>query len=593
MSAWAYRIKLDTVDITARVRHGSTTVDLSENASGLMDCTYRPASGTQDPDGPVFGSLTLELSIGGGGYVVVYAGTVIRATWDPKTKTYALRASTRMQEYFRALGSHAAVLAAITGATYSNAVFGDPPDDLWDYAELCMSTTEKAWWLDTSGALASSNWAAGAATATLTAADVDSEGTFSYERADAETLTNQVVLELDYQVQRKKVRSHTLTWTGPDTDVCTWWGGLGDSGHWRMPWTTDVDVMAQADAWHIPLGVRTGGPVPDGVGSVSGGDNEFDLEENASYTISYQDTCFGGSWTGPGTGDAFLTFRSVGNSWPVWSASAVGYIAFSGQITERYQITVEAAAHIAATGETVTVNRTGAYAVEGSEWPPEAPDASSATGWSADTAGDSYEDDGDETGRSAMLDCGYAWAAARIREGQRSNTLRVRAKLRTDLTLASSVSCSAYGVVAGPLKVRGLRYTMDPPRLDLDLAVSRGQGGTTDTWATPARPDTSDPVTYWEAVEEAAYPTIDATTILPTYVGLLVDSPAAPDPDTRTGLITNCSFGDNYDPGGEEYEFHFACEWPGVESQASAGVDVDAASIWEIAVINDSLAISS
>jgi hypothetical protein len=242
MPSYAYRITLGGVDITARVRLGSESVDLTENAAGLMDCTYRPESGTQDADGPMFVVLTLEANLAGA-WVTLFSGAVIRATWDPKTRAYALRASTRMQEHFRAMASHDAVLAALPGAIYSNAVFGEPPDDLWDYAELLMSTREYAYWIGTDGTLQSAAWIAKETPDEILAADdVDSAGAFAYERADAETLTNQVIVEMDYQVQRKKVRSHSMSWDGPDSSICTWWAGTGEYGQWRMPWTVDVQV---------------------------------------------------------------------------------------------------------------------------------------------------------------------------------------------------------------------------------------------------------------------------------------------------------------------------------------------------------------
>jgi hypothetical protein len=151
----------------------------------------------------MFGTLSLQVNLTGA-WVTLFSGAVIRAAWDPKTRTYALRASTRMQEYFRALGSHEAVLAALPGAIYSNAVFGEPPDDLWDYAELCMSTREYAYWIGTDDTLQSSAWAAKTTPdEILTADDVDSAGAFAYERADAETLTNQVIVEMDYQARRR------------------------------------------------------------------------------------------------------------------------------------------------------------------------------------------------------------------------------------------------------------------------------------------------------------------------------------------------------------------------------------------------------
>ncbi len=426
MPSYAYRITLGAEDITARVRLGSESVDLTDNASGLMECTYRPEDGAQDADGPMFGTLALAVNLTGA-WVTLFSGAVIRAAWDPKTRTYALRASTRMQEYFRALGSHEAVLAALPGAIYSNAVFGEPPDDLWDYAELCMSTREYAYWIGTDGTLQSSAWAAKTTPdEILTADDVDSAGAFAYERADAETLTNQVIVEMDYQVQRKKVRTHNMSWEGPDGDICTWWAGTGEYGQWRMPWTQDVQVMAEASAWNVPNGVSTDGPVPDGGGTTISGD---DQEVNATYTFSWRD-CF------PNSGDAFLIFHSIDSSWPVWAASAVGYIALTGQVTERYALTIRAEAHIAATGETVTINRSGSLPVPGSEWPPDAPTAATYAGWATDTAGDHYADDDDETARAAMLNCAYAWGAARIREGQRANNLTCQTRLRTDLDLS-------------------------------------------------------------------------------------------------------------------------------------------------------------
>jgi hypothetical protein len=294
--------------------------------------------------------------------------------------------------------------------------------------------------------------------------------------------------------------------------------------------------------------------------------------------------------------DAFLTFRSVDNSWPVWAASAVGYIALTGQVTERYALTIRAEAHIAATGETVTLNRSGSLSVPGSEWPTDAPSAATYAGWATDTAGDHYADDADETARTAMLNCAYAWGAARIREGHRANSLTCQTRLRIDLDLSSTVQVSAYGVASGPLKVRRIRHTMMPPRTELTLAVSRGKGGTSDAWAAPARPDSSDPVTYWEAHPTDPvdpYPMPDASTNLPTHVGKVIGADPEPDPDERIGLITNSQGGNNYHASGEAYSFHFAVEWPEVEEWASAGVEIDAASTWEIAVAEDSLSITA
>lgn len=586
MASWAHRIFLDGSNVTSQILLGSESVEISANASHLMDCQYRPVSGVQDPDGPVFRAISLELNISGAGWVMIFLGTVIRADWQPRERLYQIRASTRMQEYFRAMADHAAVLAAITGAKYSNAVFGDPPDDLWQYAESCISTTEAAWWLNTGGQLRTVAWAPGAsADVALGASAVDAAAGFTYTRADAESQTNQVVLEMDYQTQRKKIRKHTMQWEGPTTNICDWWEAAGGFPQWGLPWTSDLEPMVSASAWQTPAGLNTEGPVPEEARTQIDGD---DQEENGSYTFSWRDDCGHDS-------DAFLTFRSIGTSWPCWAASAVGYQPLVGEVTDQYRLTLQADAHITATGNTVTVRRSGAYAAPKTTWPA---GPAGAVAWSQDGIGDYYEDDADETERANMLDCAYAWGAARIREAMRSNDLTCSIRLRTDLTLASSVSVDAWGVTTGPLRVRALRYTMSPPRIALTLAVRRGHGGTDTMWARPARPASTDVQTYWEnkyagQTPAYTYPIPDSTTILPTHIGLTVDAVAAPDPDTRTGWICNAQKGADYKPDGIRYEPHFACEWPAVEAEATSGMEIEAASAWEIANPNDSLVITA
>ena len=138
---------------------------------------------------------------------------------------------------------------------------------------------------------------------------------------------------------------------------------------------------------------------------------------------------------------------------------------------------------------------------------------------------------------------------------------------------------------------------MMPPRTEITLAVSRGKGGTESGWAIPDRPDTSDPVTYWEwhpTDPVDPYPVPDGSTVLPTHVGKIIGATAEPDPDERVGWITNCEKGDGiYDPFGEEYTVHFAVEWPEVEQWASAGIEIDVASTWEIAVPENTLSITA
>lgn len=575
-----FRILLAGADITGRVDIGSVSVDLTENESALMDCTLRAVAGTQDPDGPTFGALALDVDLTGAGWVRVFAGLVISSEPDDRRNLYRIRASTRMQEHFRAMETPEAVAAVLPSCTWSPAVFGDAPDDLWALAQDMMSTDPADYHLTTAGTLERTAWAAKVtADVALSSAHIEAEADLVRSMAPADDQINTVNLAFDYGVTRWKVRSHTvvldvLGQMGGMTP-CTWFRGSSETyGVVDLPWRAEVDSVMQGGAWTVPAGVAYTSPVD--VSKVGDMDTQFVQE------------C-GGDRLGGG-----IVYSNLSpTDYPIFTASAVGYRANQCTVTERYEITLTAAAHLAATGATVTMARTGSCTAKAPDgWPPTA--AGPQAGWDTDTAGDDYQDQEDEVARLAMLATAYAWGRCRILEGQRAHRLICTTRIQPALTTAQSVSVACWGVTTGPLKVAAVRHTLSPLRTTITLAISRGRGGTDTAWTIPARPDTSDPVTYWEAIDGAnTYPEWDDTLELPVHVGSRPAADVNPDPDERGGFLTNARLfpGFSGDPD-KIYPEEIRVTRPEIEARASATLDVTVELGLNIAVPNDSLAVT-
>jgi len=547
---WAHRIKLNDVDVTARTALGAT-IEEGENASHLADFFYYPASGSQDTDALILQSVQIDVDVGDSDdeWVPLYLGYVIRAVWDPPQRRYEIRASNRIQEHFRSLGTTTAVRAALTGSYYSEALFGEPPEDLWEYAQLCMQTIEKDVHIDRTGSLVLVDWAAKVgADHLLDGDDVHNAGAFRFDRPDADELINQVIVQYQYRVQRFKVRAHSISWSAwsNNTDIdswCDWAIGPLTQYQFFLPNREVVEGPLTGGTWHVPGPISfTGHP-----------------ESGSNY-------CGVNGWVWVNEDSQSVTY-----------AGSTGYRAFTQSIWETYTLTFSATNAQTLYGETVTENRSAARDVDSDpSWPPDK--AVPQDGWSTDAIGDAFEDQDDETARANDLNTIYYYARARIRGAQRAHLLTVRTDLRPDISLADTVQVNVYGLDATG-KVRRLRYVLAAaPFCDVTIAISRGNGGTTDEWAVPNRPDTA--------------PTHDApasSQSLITYVGNWSGADAAPDPDTRLGWITNV-FATAAD-GTNEYIKAFRVEWPEVETEAVDEVEASATGSWEVAVNHDSLSV--
>jgi hypothetical protein len=554
VGAWSHRILLGGVDITSRTLLGSVRVEEIESGSALMDVVWRPDAG-QEATPVVLRTLALDVDTAGGtSWTRLFLGDVISATWGPRSGTYSIVGSTRLQEHFRALATPAAVLSELTGAVWSEALFGTYPDDLWEVAQGAMSTISVDVHIDRAGALALVDWeAAGTADHTLTSAHILSPEDAQLVEADADTKPTQVIVECTYTVVRHKVRSHAIGWAYYDesetSDFCTWI----QSSYWVPPTLADVGSTLDGSSWQVPGGMQS-----------------------EQIPLDVPDLCFSGM---PALGWYFER-----DSNPLLSVTATGYQALAQDIRETYTLTLTAEGAETLYGARVTERRTAALQPEAPDtWPPGG--AVPTELGSTDSLGDDYEDQEDETARAAMLQCAYQWGATRLLYGQRQDSRRFVTELRPDISLADTVRVNCYGLDTTG-KVRRLVHTLAPYRTEGECAISRG-GGTSDAWSVPARPDSTDPQTYWEAVIEDTYPTITASTTLPTYVGSRTTSATEADPHTA-GWWTNAI---NYPGFGGEtekiYTPEFVVEWPAIEEYATSPVELSVAVALEVATPED------
>ena len=553
MPAWTHRITLNSVDITKFTATGST-IEERENASSLANIIYYPASGGQDSDALTLQPVLIEVNIAAAGWQTIFSGLVIRSVWDPTERRYSIRASNRLQEHFRALGSHMAVLSALPGAVYSDALFGEEAEDLWEHAQRCMETIEKDVHLDRAGTLVLFDWAAkGTADHALTAAEIHNAGQLNLDRIQAEELVNRVVVDYQYRVQRKKVRTHRISWRAwnnntPIDSWCDFMIGPLSGYKFELPRKTGIESLLTDGSWNVP------GPIAW-----------------STHPQSASNLC-GFTWIWTNT-------QSLGD-YEVTTFGADGYRGFTQSIWEHYIITIDGVAAQGQYGTTVTETKAAVRDVpQSADWPPEK--AQPQTTWTVDAIGDSIEDDEDEAARINDLNACYQWGARRAREGNRGHTLTVITDLRPDIGLDSTVSVDVHGMQAKG-KVRSITYvlaTAPGPRTEIGLAISRGGGGTTDPWAPPARPDSS-----------PGYAPPPAITNLITYVGSYDQAPAPPVPDTRKGWITNVIAGRR--TGNNPYETAFRLEWPEIEEEAVQELTPPQQVTFQIAIDQDTLDIT-
>jgi hypothetical protein len=566
------RVLLGAADITGRVPLPSVRVTEAESASALLELEYHPTT-AYDPAAPlVLTALTLDVDPEGGtSWERLFSGVIVSAQWDARRKAYQITASSRLQEHFRDMGTPAAVVAAITGAAWSDALFGGPSDDLWEVAQTAMTTVPADVRLNRSGTLVQIPWDTPEGSVELTEADILHSDDAAIVEADADVKTTQVIVELTYTVRRHKVREHTISWTfdnEPSTNTfCSWIMGV-DGAYWSPPTYEEAEKsLLSGTAWQVPNGLQAV-MIPLDVPDMC-----FPGMAPLAWAFGLQSQAADGDVLG---GQAQINAMHR----PLTSAAATGYQALAQDIREVYTLTFTAAgAETYYSGARVTERRTGALQPEAPDtWPPGGSVPTSLPG--ADSTGDAIEDRDDEIARAAMLQAAYQWGRTRLQAAQRSDSRKFVTILRPDLSPSDVIRITAWDLAAWG-KIRRLVHTLSPYRTEGEIALRRGHGGTESAWVVPDRPDTSDPVGYWTALE-GSYPAHPTTTALQTYVGSRTTSPDEVTPHAPgwwTNAVGYPGFGDPETPpwDAKVYTPELVVEWPAIEPQATSPMEFAAA----------------
>lgn len=551
---WSLHVTLDAVDITDKLIAGPV-VESGESQSGLADIQFMPGVVEE------FRGQTLAISIDTGtGLRTIHSARVITSQADVLTGEYRLQSSTELQEHFRAMADEAAVLAALPGAIYSDAVFG-ANEDRWKWTQDALSTIPAECHLTVAGTLEVTDWTAKAtADHILTGADIHNIDANAYEERAGDDQVNSIVIEYGYGYEQWKSREHTysydLSYNNPTNqlDWCDWYTALGQDA-FDLPMVDTVRSAIAGTGWAVSYEEYKGHP------------------EAAN--------CGGSTWD--------LGAEKSIEEGRVTNATARLFKNFTQPIGEDYTITVQSSASIARYG---TVTRTRSY---GRDIPADGDtfndDSGFQSGWSVDNIGDSYENQDDEVTRLADIQC--AIQAAAVTEWERHrNWLTVAVDISHEITLADTVELAGVVLRSGTLEAKGkvanVKYLLDKdkPRLELKLAITRGGGGTGDTLTPPASP----PI-------DQVHTAPPSSSQLLNHVGYRIDSPDyGTVGETWTGWIINSKgvfIPPNVPTEEQTYPVNeFRVGTVGIEDEAVNELAVTATATYNVAIPDDPFAIT-
>jgi len=553
---WSFQIKLNAVDITAEILN-QPAITATESGSGLASFTFRPAV-AGDFRGQ---SVEVLISVGVGALTPVHLGKVTRSTYDIATGNYEIQSSDEIQEHFRQLTDQE-VLDFITDSVYSDAVFGNS-EDRWKYTQDCLSTVPAEVHFDAAGVMQLVDWAAKATPDfVLTGDNIHSIPSNAYVERAADDQVNSVEISYGYGFTRWLSRLHSYAYSfsfgnpAGHTTWCEWYTAAGQDS-FELPLVDPIRSAVLGTGWALLREDYDGNPY---FASCDNGVIVYDLTEEHSLETMI-----------------------------VTVASLDLYKNFAQPIGEDYTLTVQSSASIARYG---TVTRTRAA---GRDTPVDGDSFTDAagyqSGWAADSNGDRFENQDDVPTLNNDIQCSLQSAMTTIWERHR-NTLTFVADINPAITLASTIELSGVVLQSGTLnakgKVQSLAFNLNrnTPSMQITLAITRGAGGTGDTLAPPARPDTSP--------QHSAPAT---NTILNNHVGNRLDSPDyPPNGDTWTGWIIN-SRGiftppdvpteDQIYPGGE-----FRVGTVGVEDEAVNELAATTAATYNVAIPDDPFSIT-
>ncbi len=221
---WRPVVVLDSVDISTQIT-GLVEVIFEEDAATIARFEYIPAAGPVDLLALVGLSVTIDhyeigpVSDPDQPWIQRrFTGVLSRPVYRVGGGTFIAECTSDIQGHFE--GMTRTAIDAEVGGEYSRHVA--PVDaDNWRYTQERMKTRAAALWVDASGAVQVTDWAA-KATADFTLLDVDIDpGSIQIKSASKRAMVNRVWIDLDYRFWNLRQRELTVSWTSPaETDFC-------------------------------------------------------------------------------------------------------------------------------------------------------------------------------------------------------------------------------------------------------------------------------------------------------------------------------------------------------------------------------------
>lgn len=209
--AWAVRVLLDGLDVSARVT-GAGSVDAEESAARIADFELLPFAGSVNPFTWVGANVSIDFAYSNSGWRRLFTGVVETPAYDPIEASLRMRCTDDRQGVLRRASR--ASLDAIIGGRWSAFIFEDGANDV--YADDRLSTTPAALDMSPHGALRSTAWAAKTVADVEYAEDEILEESLGLDLVGRSQIHNVVNLAFDYRYPRLRGRTWAFRWDHPD-----------------------------------------------------------------------------------------------------------------------------------------------------------------------------------------------------------------------------------------------------------------------------------------------------------------------------------------------------------------------------------------
>lgn len=468
---WSATVTVGGADVTASVT-GTIQVRAEENQARTADVSFLPATGTFDPEDWIGVAVLIDHVADPDGTPAstrIFTGNCNWPELDDTTSVLTLHCSDLLQESFEAMDD-ATILSTITGSKLSDEVFGEREDG-WQRAQDALTTVRSEIHKSRTGTLTLTDWAAkGTADYGYTSSGYLHESprvTYAQRRE----LVNSISLEYQHRYDRFKIRNHDFSWS--HGNFCGWLTG----DFFPLPKTEMVKTAIEGAGW-----------------PVHGNIVFTHLPEQGTYNCGGTQIIWGG--VVPDTGGIVIDTAAQEElrTGLAFSATWAARKRFVQTITEDYSITVSCAGSITLFG--TAVGEDGAnLSVDsnGNEWA-DSDDTDIPAGFTQDAIDDYVADQMTRADSDNVVECLIQHADHRIAGSHRRNYVRWQVPCEPALDLEHTAQITA-GKVTAKGKVFQVQHTLDlvagSAITAVQIACSRGGGGTSDALDAPTPPSTA------------------------------------------------------------------------------------------------------